>query len=178
MELVGPRVVLRPWRRGDEEALVRHANNRNVWRNLTDRFPHPYTAGDARAWVRQCTTREGPPCHLAITLDGDPIGGTGFERLTDLARLTAEIGYWLGEAHWGRGLATEALGLTTAYAFAQFDFVRLQAGVLAWNPRSRRVLEKAGYALEARLERAVYKDGAVIDSWLYVRLRDGAAPGA
>ena len=174
MELAGPRLVLRAWRRGDEEALVRHANNRSVWRNLTDRFPHPYTATDARAWVRQCTTREGPPCHLAVTLDGEPIGGTGFERLTDLSRLTAEIGYWLGEAHWGHGLATEALRLTTEYALAQFDFVRLQAGVLDWNPRSRRVLEKVGYHLEARLANAVYKDGQVIDSWLYVRLREAA----
>ena len=171
MELAGSRLKLRPWRRGDEEALVRHANNRNVWRNLTDRFPHPYTATDARAWVRQCSTSEGPPRHLAITVDGEPIGGTGFERLPDLARLTAEIGYWLGEAYWGQGFATEALRLTTDYAFSQFDFVRLQAGVLEWNPRSRRVLEKAGYHLEARLAKAVYKDGQTIDSWLYVRLR-------
>ena len=171
MELVGHRVTLRAWRRGDEDALVRHANNRNIWRNLTDRFPYPYTAADARAWVRQCSTAEGPPRHLAITFDGEPIGGTGFERLPDLARLTAEIGYWLGEAHWGQGLATEALRLTTEYAFTQFDFVRLQAGVLDWNPRSRRVLEKAGYHLEARLAKAVYKDGQTIDSWLYVRLR-------
>jgi len=171
MKLVGPRVTLRPWQRGDEEALVRHANNRNIWRNLTDRFPYPYTVADARAWVRQCSTAEGPPRHLAIVFDREPIGGTGFERLADLARLTAEIGYWLGEPHWGRGLATEALRLTSDYAFAQFDFVRLQAGVLDWNPRSRRVLEKAGYHLEARLAKAVYKDGQTIDSWLYVRLR-------
>jgi RimJ/RimL family protein N-acetyltransferase len=107
-----------------------------------------------------------------VTLDGEPIGGTGFERLGDLSRLTAEIGYWLGETHWGNGFATEALQLTTDYAFGQFDFARLQAGVLDWNPRSRRVLEKAGYHLEAQLARAVYKDGEVIDSWLYVRLRD------
>jgi ribosomal-protein-alanine N-acetyltransferase len=172
MELVGPRLVLRPWHRGDEAALVRHANNRSVWRNLTDRFPHPYTAADARAWVRQCAMREGPPCHLAMTLEGQAIGGTGFERLTDLSRLTAEIGYWLGETHWGNGYATEALTLTTMYAFSQFDFVRLQAGVLGWNPRSRRVLEKAGYRLEAQLRNAVYKDGQVVDSWMYVRLRD------
>jgi RimJ/RimL family protein N-acetyltransferase len=172
MEIVGPRVVLRPWRRGDEAALVRHANNRNVWRNLTDRFPHPYTVADARAWVRQCSTHHGPPCHLAVTLDDEPIGGTGFARLGDLSRLTAEIGYWLGEALWGQGLATEALRLTTEYAFGQFDFVRLQAGVLDWNPRSRRVLEKVAYRLEARLANAVYKDGQVIDSWLYIRLRE------
>ena len=171
MELVGPRVMLRPWRRGDEEALVRHANNHNVWRNLTDRFPHPYRAADARAWIRQCATQEGLPCHLAVTLAGEAVGGAGFERLPDLARLTAEIGYWLGEEHWGRGLASEALRLTTDYAFANFDFVRLQAGVLEWNPRSARVLEKAGYHLEARLAKAVYKDGQVIDSLLYVRLR-------
>ena len=87
-------------------------------------------------------------------------------------RFTAEIGYWLGEAHWGRGLAPEALRLATDYAFAEFNFVRLQAGVLDWNPRSRRVLEKVGYRLEGRLVKAVVKDGAIIDRWLYARLRD------
>jgi ribosomal-protein-alanine N-acetyltransferase len=178
MELVGPRVVLRPWRRGDEEALVRHADNRNVWRNLADRFPHPYTARDADWWIRHCAEQSTPPSHLAITLDGLPIGGIGFDRLADLARLTAEIGYWLGEAYWGRGLAPEALRLATDYAFARFDFVRLQAGVLDCNPRSRRVLEKAGYTLEARLAQSAVKDGVVIDRWLYVRLRDAAPPSS
>lgn len=172
MELVGQRVILRRWRHGDEDALVHHADNRKVWRNMTDRFPHPYVAKDADAWIALCAAEVWLPTQLAITLDGQPIGGIGFERQTELARLTAEIGYWLGESHWGRGLATEALRLATDYAFAEFDFVRLQAGVLDWNPRSRRVLEKAGYRLEGRLAKAVVKDGAVIDRWLYARLRD------
>ena len=172
MELVGQRVILRRWRRGDEGALVHHADNRNVWRNMTDRFPYPYGARDAEAWIAQRTADVGRPTQLAITLDGEPIGGIGFERQPELGRLTAEIGYWLGESHWGRGLAPEALRLATGYAFAEFDFVRLQAGVLDWNPRSRRVLEKVGYRFEGRLAKAVVKDGAVIDRWLYARLRD------
>jgi len=169
--LRGRHVLLRPWQAGDEEPLVRHANDRAVWRNLTDRFPHPYGRADAVAWIRQANEHD-PPCHLAVVVDGAPVGGAGFERLPDLGRRTAEIGYWLGASHWGRGLATEALGLMTDYAFAHFDFVRLQAGVLDWNPASRRVLEKVGYHLEARLARSVSKDDQLIDSWLYVRLRD------
>ncbi len=111
------------------------------------------------------------PQNLAIVFEGGPVGGVGFKRQNDLNRLTAETGYWVGEAYWGRGLATEALRLATAYAFDRFDFERVQACVLEGNPASRRVVEKAGFALEGRLRRNAVKDGEVMDSWVYARLR-------
>lgn len=162
---------LRPWRSGDEEALVRHADNRKVWRNLTNNFPSPYTRVDAVAWIAHANSQPLDACHHAIELDGEAVGGVGFARLADLNTLTAEIGYWVGERFWGRGLATEALLRHTELAFAEYDFARLQAGVLDWNPASCRVLEKAGYHLESRQRRNVFKDDAICDTLLYVKLR-------
>jgi RimJ/RimL family protein N-acetyltransferase len=164
------RCALRAWRVGDEASLVRHANNRNVWRNLRDRFPFPYTAADAEAWIAH-TGAQTPATAFAIVVDGAAVGGIGLELGTDVHRRSAEIGYWLGEPFWGRGIATEALRGMTEYAFATFDICRLEAGVFEWNPASARVLEKAGYALEGRSRSAVVKDGRLGDRLLYALVR-------
>jgi RimJ/RimL family protein N-acetyltransferase len=171
MRLETERLVLRPWREGDEESLVRHANNRKVWINLRDHFPHPYTMADARAWIGRCVAASRPPTSLAVEYAGEAIGGAGLLPMADVARFTAEVGYWLGEAHWGRGFATEALRRLTLYAFESFQYERLEAWVFATNPASARVLEKAGYEHEATLRRSAFKDGHFLDCHVYVRLR-------
>jgi ribosomal-protein-alanine N-acetyltransferase len=162
--------TLRPWRVGDEPSLVRYANNRNVSRNLKDRFPFPYTAADADTWIGHVATQT-PATAFAIVVDGAAVGGIGIELGTDVHRRSAEIGYWLGEPFWGRGIATEALRALTDYAFATFDICRLEAGVFDWNPASARVLEKAGYTLEGRARSAVVKDGRLGDRLLYALVR-------
>ena len=164
------RCTVRPWADADRAALVRHANDREVWRNLRDRFPHPYTPEAAEDWLAYLA-RTDPLTHFAVEVDGEAAGGIGFEIGHDVHRRSAEIGYWLGRAVWGRGIATEALRAVTAWAFAHHDLVRLQACVFAWNPASLRVLEKAGYVREATLLRAVSKDGATIDMLIYAILR-------
>jgi RimJ/RimL family protein N-acetyltransferase len=100
------------------------------------------------------------------------VGGVGLEPMADVYRLTATVGYWLGEPFWGRGFATQALRALSAYAFSTFDLHRLEAAVFGWNLASARVLEKAGYSLEGRLRRSVIKDGRIADSLLYARLRE------
>lgn len=175
MEIRCARLVLRPWNAADGAALVRHANDREVWRNLRDRFPHPYTARDAAAWFRLVASEGHPPLNFALVLEGEAVGGAGLVRLADVSRCTAEVGYWLGRRFWNRGLATEATRALAAYAFERFDFERLEAGVFAWNPASCRVLEKAGFRLEARLRRSAIKEGRVVDTLLYARLRDDGA---
>ncbi len=162
--------TLRPWRAGDKDSLVRYAENRNVWRNLKDRFPHPYTAADAREWIER-SSAERPFTSLAIEVDGAAVGGVGIQPGTDVFRRSAEIGYWLGEPFWGRGIATEALRAMTEYAFEHFDICRLEAGVFEWNPASMRVLEKAGYVLEGRARLGVIKDGRTGDRLLYALVR-------
>jgi RimJ/RimL family protein N-acetyltransferase len=165
------KISLRRWRDVDVDALERHANNRAVWLNLRDLFPHPYTRKDAEAWIAHCSNLQEPILQFAIDLDGEPVGGIGLETFGDVHRLTAEVGYWVAEPFWGRGIATAALIETTAYAFDRFPFERLQAMVFAWNSRSARVLEKAGYTLEGTLQRSIFKDGRLIDSLLYARVR-------
>lgn len=162
--------LLRPWRASDAESVALHANDREVWRNMRDRFPHPYTVKDAKDWIAFVATVP-PGTNFTIEIEGTAVGGISFEPLADVFRVGAEIGYWLGRPYWGRGITTEAVRAVTDHAFRHFDFIRLQASVFSWNPASARVLEKAGYALEATNRRAMIKEGEVGDRWLYVRLR-------
>lgn len=163
--------IVRPWSRDDADALARHANDREVWRNLRDRFPHPYTRSDARRWLA-AVERGEPGLQLAIEVDDEAAGGIGVVPGVDVHRRTAEIGYWLARPFWGRGIATEAVRAVTELAFERYDLARVQAFVYEWNPASGRVLEKAGYALEGRLRKSVTKDGRTIDSFLYARVRE------
>jgi RimJ/RimL family protein N-acetyltransferase len=156
----------------DVGPLVRWADNPRIARNLRDRFPHPYTTSDAKRWIRAARAAH-EATHFAIEIGGEAVGGVGFDVLDDVDRRTAEIGYWLAEPFWGRGIATAALAAVTDYAFARFDLVRLQAHVFEGNPGSVRVLEKAGYVCEGRLRRSVTKNGRTIDSFLYAHVKEG-----
>ena len=172
MELRGTTFTLRPWQRGDEYAIVPHANNWNVARNLRDGFPHPYTLEDGAQYVGRWAGQPPPQRVLAIVIDGEPAGSIGLHGHEDVLRQTCELGYWLGEAFWGRGITTEAVGLVTAYAFEALPIARLEAFVYAWNPASARVLEKNGYACEGCLRNRVLKDGETTDEFIYAKLRD------
>lgn len=171
MELHLKTCMIRPWRPGDEASLVAHANNYNVWRNLRDRFPHPYRMEDAREWIRGAGV-ESPQINFAIVVDGEAVGGIGLVLNGDIHRCSAEIGYWLGEASWGRGIVTEAVRALTQWAFDNFNLSRIYAGVMEWNPASMRVLEKAGYQFEGRLRKAVIKQNQVMDEFIYSIVRD------
>ena len=154
----------------DAAAIARHANSPAVARGLRDRFPHPYARADAETFLRGVAAQT-EESDFAIATPLEVIGGIGLQRQHDVHRLTAEIGYWLGEAYWGRGIATGALRALSEWLFATTPLERLYACVFESNPASARVLEKAGYALEGRLRRAVIKDGHVLDQFLYARLR-------
>lgn len=170
MEIRFGQYSMRPFRKRDIPALVRHANNINVSRNLRDSFPYPYTDVDADGWVK-FVTQHSPPRNLVLTHDDEAIGGIGLRLQEDVHRLSAEVGYWLSESYWGRGIVAQALKLFTDYAFANFPFERIYAGVFERNPASVRVLEKAGYEYEATLRRGVVKDGLVMDELIYTVLR-------
>ena len=171
MEIELKTCVIRPWRPGDEGSLIANANNYKIWRNMRDRFPHPYTAEDAREWIRR-VGEESPCANFAIVVDGEAVGGIGLILNGDIHRCSAEIGYWLGEAFWGRGVVTEAVRALTQWAFDSFNLSRIYAGVLEWNPASMRVLEKAGYQFEGRLRKAVVKQNQVMDEFIYSIVRD------
>jgi len=162
---------VRPWRMDDAESLVRHANNVNVARQLRDRFPHPYTRANASAFLKAATSAP-EPSNLAIDVDGEAIGAIGYVPGVDVERYSAEIGYWLGEAYWRRGIASEALRLVTDHVFDVLNMLRLFALPFADNHGSIRVLEKAGYEREAVLRSSSVKFGRPRDQLLYARINE------
>jgi [ribosomal protein S5]-alanine N-acetyltransferase len=166
MELPGRLVTLRPWRQTDAPSLVKYANNPNVAQQLRDRFPHPYTAADARQFI-QSVAQARPTTTFAITVADEAVGGTGFSPGADVERYSAEVGYWLGEPFWGRGLTVEAVRLLSGYAFDTCRMLRLFALPFADNAQSIRVLEKAGYTREAILCASSVKNGVIRDQALF-----------
>lgn len=165
-----PGCSLRPWTNEDKLDLVHNANNRKVWRNLTDMFPHPYTEADADFWIN-LANQAAPSIHLAIDLDGVAVGGIGIIAGQGIARYTGQFGYWLGEAHWSKGIATAAAHAMCARAFSGSLFERLEAQVFAWNPASMRVLEKTGFVREGVHKRGVFKDGQFTDGVMYALVK-------
>jgi RimJ/RimL family protein N-acetyltransferase len=175
VSLPGERCTLRRWRAGDAGSLLRHANNANVARQLRDRFPHPYTSRDAQAFLQLAAGAE-PQTNFAIEVDGQAAGGFGYVPGNDIERYSAEVGYWLGEDFWGRGVATEAVRLFTDYAFARLGLLRLFALPLADNAASIRVLEKAGFVAEGTLRSSCVKFGQPRDQILFARVSDRWKP--
>ena len=170
MHLHSALCVVRDWRPSDKGSLVRFANNRNVWRNLAHKFPHPYTEADADSWL-SLLAKMRPPTHWAIEIEGEAAGGIGVILGEGIYAKSAHFGYWLGEPYWGRGIMTAAARATAEYVFSTFEVVRLEAPVFEWNPTSMRVLENCGFVREGVLRRSVLKDGQLIDAVLYARVR-------
>ena len=170
IELPLPRYALRPWAWTDKDALIRHANNRNVSRALFDRFPFPYTTEAAERWLAIATS-EGSDLHCAITCEDEAVGGISAMRGSANARFCAEIGYWIGESHWGRGVMTTTVRAFCEALFAHTDIERIEAGAFLTNPASHRVLEKSGFTREGLLRRKYFKDGEFIDDAVYALLR-------
>jgi RimJ/RimL family protein N-acetyltransferase/SAM-dependent methyltransferase len=166
--------VVRPWREEDAPALALQANDRRVWIGLRDAFPHPYGLEDARRFIAM-SLEMSPRSLFAIEVQGAIAGGIGYARDSDVERIGAEVGYWVGHAYWGRGIATAALRLLTRHAFEiHADLRRLYALPFASNQASARVLSKAGYRCEGTLRESVVKDGQVLDQWVYSILRHQA----
>ena len=164
------RCTLRPWHVDDAASFARHADDREVWRNMRDVFPHPCAAEHAQRWLeRACAAEAGRA--FAIEVEGEAVGEIGITPLTDVHRRTGELFYWLGRAVWNRGIATEVVRAFTEHAFTVLDLVRVQATVYEWNPASMRVLEKCGYERESTKRRAALKDGRFVDCIEYARLR-------
>ncbi|MBA3641933.1 MAG: GNAT family N-acetyltransferase [Acidobacteriota bacterium] len=174
--LNGVRCTVRSWRRSDAQSLVTHADNINVAKHLRDRFPHPYTREDARAFLKHAATDD--PTNLAIEVAGAAVGAIGYVPGRDVERFSAEVGYWLGESLWGRGIVTEALGLLTEHAFAKTNVLRMFALPFADNAGSARVLEKAGYTREGLLRSSSVKYGVIKDQLLFARINPAWTDGS
>ena len=172
MEIFFEGIILRPWSVYDAAQLVIIADNKNIADNLRDALPFPYSIEDARNWLNMILPENVPPMFFAITVAEILVGSIGIVKKSDIYRKNFEIGYFVAEDHWGRGIATKAIKAATSYAFKDFDIVRVYAEPFADNISSRRSLEKAGYNLEATLKRNVIKNGIIKDSCIYSVLKE------
>lgn len=159
---------LRPWRPEDAPSLAEQADNRNIWNNVRDIFPHPYTPEDARAYIELAGSKPRIE-DMAIVVDGLAVGGLGFVPQSDVERYNAELGYWIGEAYWG--LVSEAVAGFISYVFGLCGIKRLFAGVYERNYGSMRVLEKNGFRQVGVCRQAVCKNGLFLDCHLYELLK-------
>ena len=171
MEIQIGEYKLRSWKLSDYQSLANYANNWNVWINLRDSFPHPYSENDAREFISHVRT-QSPETSLAIAAANEVMGVISIHLREDIARRSAEIGYWLGEPFRNQGITTLAVDAMTSWAFATFDLVRIDAMVLEWNPASARVLEKNGFVFEGRSRMRVTKDKKTIDGLVYSLIRE------
>jgi [ribosomal protein S5]-alanine N-acetyltransferase len=172
MEIHFEGIVLRPWSRKDARQLAVIADNKKIADNLRDGFPFPYSFKDAEEWLNIILPENNPPRFFAIIFDNLLVGSIGIVSKSDIYRKNFEIGYFLAEEHWGKGIASKAIKAATSYAFKDFDIVRVYAEPFSDNPGSRKALENAGFTLEATLKRYVIKNGIIKDSCIYSVLRE------
>ena len=166
--------ALREWRQSDAAGVAKYANNGKIACNLRDVFPHPYTLTDAEYLVNSCLEADQDrQLFRAIEIDGHAVGSIALCLGSDVYARTAELGYWLAEEHWGKGIMTRAVRQICEEGITQWDgLVRIYAEPFAHNAGSRRVLEKAGFTLEGVLRQSVFKGDAVCDSCMYALLAE------
>jgi [ribosomal protein S5]-alanine N-acetyltransferase len=172
MKIIFEGVVLRPWSIKDADRLAVIANNKNIADNLRDGLPHPYLLTDAQNWLNSIIPINDPPRFFAIISDDKLAGSIGIVKKEDIYRKNVEIGYFLAEEFWGKGIATIAIKAVTAYAISKFDIVRVYAEPFADNTGSRKALEKSGFICEAIFKNYVIKNGVIKDSCIYSVLKE------
>jgi len=164
---------IRDWQKGDALSIAKYANNKKIWKNLRDGFPHPYHFMDAENFLSLVFSQE-PRTYFAIASNKEAIGSIGLGIGKDVHRFSAELGFWLAEPFWNMGIMTKAIVRFTEFAFERFKLNRIYAEPYVTNPASARVLEKAGYILEGTLKANVYKDGRVLDQFLYAKVQENS----
>lgn len=164
---------LRPWRLSDAADLAATIGNKKVQDNLRDGIPFPYTEEDARAFIRQMLDADPNAVYaFAVTVEDRVIGSIGVYRQGNVHRRTAELGYYVAEPFWGKGLATSAVAQVCRHIFEQTDILRIYAEPFAYNTASCRVLEKCGFAFEGTLRCNAVKNGRILDMKMYARIRE------
>jgi [ribosomal protein S5]-alanine N-acetyltransferase len=162
-------IIIRNWQVEDIPSVAKYANNRKIWQNLRDAFPCPYTVNDAERFITH-VTGVNPKTMFAIAAEKEVIGSIGIVQGEDVQRFTAEIGYWLAEPFWGKGIMTEVAIFFSNWAISEFKLHRIYATPYATNTASCRVLEKAGFMKEGILRSGAFKDGKVVDMFMYSRI--------
>ena len=163
----------RPLKKEDRTTLAHLANNKKIWDKLMDRIPFPYGIEDADFFI-DLKGKDDPLSTFAIVDETDEfLGVISLELKNDIYRFNAELGYWIGEPHWGKGIATKAIALITKFGFDTLDLNRIYACVFEGNDASMHVLVKNGYEKEAVLKNSVHKNGIYLDEHVFVNFKKG-----
>lgn len=157
---------LRPWSMDDAGDLIKAANNPRIACFMTDSFPHPYTQESAEKFL-SWATNNCPSTLFAIVVDGKASGGIGIHPQTDILRTNAELGYWLSEEYWGKGIVTEAIRQIIPVAFERYPITRLFGRVFSNNLPSQKALQKAGFVLEAQFQQTILKNGVFLGELIF-----------
>ena len=167
------RYTLRDFKEEDATSIAGFANNRKIWEGVRDRFPHPYSEDDAKEFISMVNAQQ-PATNFAIVIEGKAVGAIGIitQDQNDVYRYSAELGYWIGEPHWGKGLMTDIVRRFSREVFQRYNVWRIYAGVYHTNIASQRVLDKAGYFREGVLRKAAFKDGKVLDEVRFSLLKE------
>lgn len=163
--------VIRDWKMDDAGSLTTYADNPKIAANLRDGFPSPYTLSDAESFLSSVTSQK-PLTVFAVANGDEAVGSIGLMIGQDVHRFTAELGYWLAEPFWGKGIMTSAVIAVTNYGFQEFQLNRIYAEPFTTNPASARILEKAGYTLEGTLRASAVKYGIVLDQFMYSKIKE------
>lgn len=164
--------ILREWRPSDAKDLAAALSNKKILNNLRDGLPYPYTEKDARDYITAMLAADkNDTFAYAITIDDRAVGSIGAFRQGNIHRQTAELGYYLAEAYWGRGIMTDAIRQICGIIFDTTDILRIYAEPFAYNIGSRRALEKAGFCYEGTMKNNAVKNGKVLDMVLYSMTR-------
>jgi RimJ/RimL family protein N-acetyltransferase len=158
---------LRKWQLSDVASLSENANNIRIWNNVRDYFPYPYLEEDGKQFILTTLNKPEPATDMAVIVNGKAVGGISIVLQTDVERISAETGYWLGENYWNRGIMTEVVKQMTVYVFDNFPLWKIYAPVFDFNIASQKVLQKAGFEREAILKQAAIKNGKIIDLHYY-----------
>lgn len=149
-------------------SIAKYADNEKIAGRLRDAFPYPYTEEDAEWFVRDCMEKEGKTQFArAIIVDNEAVGSIAVMLKDDVYRKSAELGYWLGEPFWRKGIMTRAVQKMCEEAFRRYSIVRIYAEPFSTNLASRGVLEKAGFELEGIKKKSIFKNGCIQDSFMY-----------
>ncbi|SEM08249.1 Protein N-acetyltransferase, RimJ/RimL family [Aquimarina amphilecti] len=165
------KIEIRTLKLSDKLQLAKLANNKDIWNNLRDYIPHPYSENDAETFIN-FTQEQNPQQSFAIEFKNQLCGVISLIIQNDVYRKNAEIGYWIGQPYWGNGIATKAVKLITLYGFKELDLTRIYAGVFENNIASMRILEKNGYTKEAVFQKAIIKNGKTLDEHRYFILTE------
>lgn len=165
--------IIREWKPEDASDLSELLNNKNILNNLRDGLPYPYTETDAEEYISTMLSADKTKTFaFAITVDDKAIGSIGVFRCDNIHSRTAEMGYYIGEPYWGKGLGTSAVKQVCNYIFEHTDIIRIFAEPFAYNTASCRVLEKAGFQFEGLLRNNAIKNGKVLDMKMYALIRE------